>query len=65
MAGVGVASVSRVGAVCIVPIPVPAVLSPSMVVVRVVMVPVPSVLPGRRAVPAVRPAVPLLPVRVV
>lgn len=65
MAGVGVASVSRVGAVRVIPLPVPAVPPPPVVVVRVVVVPVSSVLPGRRAVPAVRPAVPLLPVRVV
>lgn len=65
VAGVGVASVSRVGAVGVIPVPVPAVPPASMVVVRVVVVPVPSVLPRRRAVPAVRPAVPLLPVRVV
>lgn len=67
MAGVCVASVPRVRAVCVisVPFPVPAVPPAAVVVVRVVVVPVSSVLPGSRAVPAVRPAVPFFPVRVV
>lgn len=51
MAGVGMASVSWIRAVRI--IPVPAVPPPSVVVVRVVVVSVPSVFPGGRAVPAV------------
>lgn len=65
MAGVGVASVSWIRAVGIISIPVPTVPPPSMVVVRVVMIPVPSVFPGGRAVSTIRPAFPLLPVRMV
>lgn len=53
MAGVGMASVSWIRAVRIIPVPVPAVPPPSVVVVRVVVVSVPSVFPGGRAVPAV------------